>query len=570
VSELSAMIPPPRPVPAVSVVIRAHNSRWRIDRAIASVLKQSTTDWELIVVDDGSTDGTSDWIRGAYAGERRMRLIAGMSRRGAAAAANIGVERARGARIGFLDSDDEWTPTFLATLGQALDDNPEAIAAYADHIQVWDEVALERVVGAPDPEDQRGAMLAAPFIPCLSQMLFRRAELLQLGRFDERLAVVSDRDMLYRAVLRHPRPFVAVALPLARRHFHAGNLMNDGERAVQEGRAVVERAFEHPAAAPHQRLKDRAMAGVAARATGFERQRAVLAVAPTVSISVVIATRDRRALLQEAIASVDRQAYRNRELIVVDDGSSDGTADWLRSLGRDDIRVLTIEGGRMASARNHGNAVASGEIVAALDDDDRWLDGYLAAVAGAFSLSPAPVFSFADFFIWRTLGGGMQRVFHQSPAGFPDLVQRMLDTTFPISTTVFAARRDLLAAVGGYDPGFRRGEDLDLYLRLLTHEFRPGVEAQASNAPVHIARPLALRLVAPLGRDAAALRDLSVSEHDRVLDKFFASPAGAAYRELAESARTIGRTRLDRFYRDAMDVDTAPANSIAANSEDTP
>lgn len=566
------MIPPPRPVPAFSVVIRAHNSRWRIDRAIASVLKQSAGDWELIVVDDGSTDGTSDWIRSAYAGERRMRLIAGMSRRGAAAAANIGVERARGARIGFLDSDDEWTPAFLATLGQALDDNTEAIAAYADHIQVWDEVALERVVGAPDPEDQRGAMLAAPFIPCLSQMLFRRAELLQLGRFDERFAVVSDRDVLYRAVLRHPRPFVAVALPLARRHFHAGNLMNDSERAVREGRAAVERAFAHPAAAPHLRLKDQAMAGVAARAAGFERQRATLAGTPTAPISVVIATRDRRALLQEAIASVDRQAYRNRELIVVDDGSTDGTGDWLRSLGRDDLRVLTVAAGCMAAARNHGNAAASGEIIAALDDDDRWLDGYLAAVAGAFSLSPAPVFSFADFFIWQTVGGGVRRVFHQSPADFPDLVQRMLDTTFPISTTVFAARREVLTAVGGYDPSFRRGEDLDLYLRLLTHQFRAGIEAQASHAPAHIALPLATRLIAPLDRDANALRDLSVHEHDRVLDKFFASPAGAAYRELAESARAVGRARLSRFYRDAMGVDAAsePANSMPTSSEDMP
>jgi len=106
--------------PAVSIILPAYNRRHVIKRAIDSVVAQTFQDWELIVVDDGSTDGTAEVIECADA---RIRLIP-QSNRGAAAARNNGISHARGQFIAFLDSDDEWLPHFLKLTHEHLTRNP--------------------------------------------------------------------------------------------------------------------------------------------------------------------------------------------------------------------------------------------------------------------------------------------------------------------------------------------------------------------------------------------------------------------------------------------------------------
>src|SRR5258708_6914008 len=96
--------------PLVSIIIPAYNRKAMLFDAVASVLAQSYRDWELIVVDDGSTDGTADDLHARFGS--RVRLIA-QSRRGVAAARNLGVRSARGDYIAFLDSDDFWLPRKL-------------------------------------------------------------------------------------------------------------------------------------------------------------------------------------------------------------------------------------------------------------------------------------------------------------------------------------------------------------------------------------------------------------------------------------------------------------------------
>lgn len=443
-------------------MIRTHNSRARLARAIASVQRQTATDWELIIVDDGSGDGTVDWIHASFAGQPRMRLLASAGRRGAAAAGNIGIARARGRLIALLDSDDSWEPAFLARMGQALDDSPAAIGAYADTLHVWEAIALERVARAPNPEDQRQAFLLAPPITCLSQALFRREALVRLGPLDTRLALASDRELLLRAALGLERPFVHVPSVLARRHFHDANLMNGIGRGIREGRAVIERAFEHPAAAPYAALRDRALTAAHRRVQAYAEQRQALRAMPERPISVVIVTRDNRAQLAHAIASVDRQQYPNRELIVVDYGSADGTVEWLAALERNDLRLLRATGS-IAAARNIGLGAAEGEIVASLNDTDRWPPDYLVTIARAFSFDP--VFTYAEV----AAGGGDAR-------------------PIPQSASVFAARRDVLRAAGGYNEALGDAAEADLYQRLLTLQLRPPAEAQVSHPPAHIAR----------------------------------------------------------------------------------
>ena len=98
--------------PSVSVVIPAYNRAATIVAAIDSVLRQTWTDFELIVVDDGSTDGTL--AAAAAVADPRLRLVPAPRNLGAAGARNLGVEEARGTWIAFQDSDDEWLPEKLA------------------------------------------------------------------------------------------------------------------------------------------------------------------------------------------------------------------------------------------------------------------------------------------------------------------------------------------------------------------------------------------------------------------------------------------------------------------------
>jgi glycosyltransferase involved in cell wall biosynthesis len=108
-------------MPEVSIILPTFNRVDVIGRAVSSVLRQTFHDWELIVVDDGSTDGTRARLEGL---DRRLRCI-GQSNQGVYVARNTGLQAARGRYVTFLDSDDEWLPHFLALTTAFLRAHPD-------------------------------------------------------------------------------------------------------------------------------------------------------------------------------------------------------------------------------------------------------------------------------------------------------------------------------------------------------------------------------------------------------------------------------------------------------------
>ena len=185
-------------MPAVSVVIRSHNSRRHIDRALASLIAQDFSDWEAWVVDDASTDDTAGWIALAYGDEPRLSVLAQPVHAGAAAAANKGLQAATGEYVAFLDADDAWRPPLLSALTAALRTNPEPLAACCDTVQVWDEFGFSRLPPPGLPPGEAAAMLTGNPVPCLSAVLFRTEAIRRLGGLDETLAIAHDRDLLLR------------------------------------------------------------------------------------------------------------------------------------------------------------------------------------------------------------------------------------------------------------------------------------------------------------------------------------------------------------------------------------
>jgi glycosyltransferase involved in cell wall biosynthesis len=190
--------------------------------------------------------------------------------------------------------------------------------------------------------------------------------------------------------------------------------------------------------------------------------------------SVVISTYNRARIVPHAIRSVLDQQGVDFELIVVDDGSVDDTARVLDELTDPRLRVVRRTNGGFSAARNSGIAAATGEWVTFLDDDDRALPGWLACLDEMTGDGVGVVCCAAEY---RSQDG--------------TLVETALpgaDSLFDNRTTLFlagtfAARADLLRAVGGFDQRLACSQNTDLGLRLMTGLTERDLEIRSSDRP---------------------------------------------------------------------------------------
>jgi GT2 family glycosyltransferase len=229
---------------AFSIVMAAHNSAATIAQAIESVRGQTRSDWELIVVDDGSRDGTAEIAEALD--DPRVRVVREPDNRGPGAARNQGISLAQAPVVCMLDSDDLWLPDYLETMGRTLDATPAAAVACTD-AWVVDEAAgrvrKTSVMAAQDPpeplpDDPRtflAELLRRNFI--YNSVTARREALLAVGGYDERLWVGEDWELWLRLTAAGFR-FVCVPQPLAVYRQRDGSLTSDSERLRAAQREV--------------------------------------------------------------------------------------------------------------------------------------------------------------------------------------------------------------------------------------------------------------------------------------------------------------------------------------------
>lgn len=180
-------------------------------------------------------------------------------------------------------------------------------------------------------------------------------------------------------------------------------------------------------------------------------------------VSVLICAHDRLAFLKKTLASALAQRRRGLEVVVVDDGSSDGTFSWLSRLRDPRVLALRLSPARgPAGARNAGLAQCRGELVAFLDHDDLWRPGYLKAAAVALARAGAQV-CVSDF--RRIDARGRVLPLERPPA--PGPLDRLCGIRGAPLPSALVVRRSALLAVGGFDESFRLfGDDMDLAARL--------------------------------------------------------------------------------------------------------
>jgi glycosyltransferase involved in cell wall biosynthesis len=209
--------------PVVSVVLPFHNRAATLPRAIESVRAQTFADWEMLAVDDASTDESAAIVAGL--GDSRVRVLRHPENRGASAARNTGIREARGEFIALLDSDDEWLPEKLAR--QIADLHGAAGFSVCDHLVRT--ATAEHLVRIVPSDDWRRRLHFECGLASGSTLVIRRTCLETSGLFDERFRSHEDWDLDLR--LAKNFPLAVTTGPLAR--IHAATARNP--RAFAEG-----------------------------------------------------------------------------------------------------------------------------------------------------------------------------------------------------------------------------------------------------------------------------------------------------------------------------------------------
>ena len=198
-------------MPMISVVLPTYNRAALLREAIASVRAQTFTDWELLVIDDGSTDDSAAVIREAARTDRRIRALRG-PHRGVSAARNLGIEHAQGAYVAFLDDDDFWTPEHAARQLAQLSAHPEWAFVYT-------QAELRYEYGSTKlrhPLATTFEMLLEKNTIAVPAVLARRTILLEMGGFPVVMRVSEDVNLWLRISARYPFGVIEEPLTVCR------------------------------------------------------------------------------------------------------------------------------------------------------------------------------------------------------------------------------------------------------------------------------------------------------------------------------------------------------------------
>ena len=319
-----------------SVILPTYNRAFCICKAIDSALLQDFADWELVVADDGSTDGTEDLLRKRYAAQFASGRFVYLRQdnAGVCRARNLGLSVARGEWIAYLDSDNTVRPDFLRTFAEAIDAHPHAETLFAKFANVHGGV----VRGEAFDWDR---LLLRNFID-LGVFVHRRRLIGETGGFDESFRRLVDWELILRYTKEYPPFFIDRVLM---------DYNNSTDFTRITGSWLGNQDWK---------------AAIMARHGGH-----------LPLITTVITSYNHKDYIVEAIESAMRQEgpFR-REIVVSDDGSTDGTAEIVAGYAARYPHIIR----NVSSATNAGIsanmrkcfAEARGDYVAVLEGDDIW------------------------------------------------------------------------------------------------------------------------------------------------------------------------------------------------------
>jgi glycosyltransferase involved in cell wall biosynthesis len=520
--------------PGFSVIMANYNNARYIAQAIESVRCQRFADWELIIVEDCSTDGSEAVIE-QYLGDERIRLIRHKTNRGYTAALKTGISEVRSKLFGILDSDDALTPHAIGTMHEWHVREPDCGLIYSQ-FAFCDENLNRRKIGfcaeIPSGRTSLDANVVSHF------KTFKLRDYLKTAGYDENILYAEDVDIVYKmeevagmkfvdeclywyrdtpnSICRSPEKINVGIMSRVKARINALK-RRCGARAGEYNqvfyrlfaRTLEEARAEHPDVEQYfQILAQLYRSGMLAGPQGaninwprgaesWSQPEAVLWLAANVDVqfdklfellqrgkgtkgqrgkaknlcapvplnlcasagtkplvSVEMAAYNAERFIGRAIDSVLAQTYRNFELVIVDDGSTDRTADIIASYSDARISYIRAPHKNCAAARNRVIAQAGGEYLLCVDSDDYIDAGYIDKMVASAQKHPQ-----VDYFYPSRLetvdGSG-------SPTGeqwqYPEFSDNRILPAFlfdkgygPIPNPGSLKRRSLFQKTGNYD-----------------------------------------------------------------------------------------------------------------------
>lgn len=226
-------------MPLISVIIPVYNGKKTINKTIESILNQTISDWELIIINDGSQDGTLEVVSNIR--DSRLKIFS-YPNSGQAISRNRGISHAVGEFITFSDADDLWTPDKLEAQLKALQVNPQAAVAYSwtDYIDEFGQF-LRSGTRLNATGDVYKKLLVRNFLENGSNPLIRKQALTEVGGFDGSLTPAEDWDMYLRLASRYH--FAAVPSPQILYRVSASSSSSNVYKMEAASLQVIERAF---------------------------------------------------------------------------------------------------------------------------------------------------------------------------------------------------------------------------------------------------------------------------------------------------------------------------------------
>lgn len=245
--------------PTVSVVIPVYNRGKFVGETVRSVLAQTYRDFEIVAVDDGSTDDSLA-VLNSFAGDIQILRHPNGENRGQSAAINLALRRIRGRYVAILDSDDLWAPEKLAVLVEYLEAHPEIGLVYSNGQWVDEEGNSKGVIyGASHEESSDPAkVLMNCYFALPSNSVVRREAYEKAGPFDESYRTAQDHDMAVRLAEVTRLAYVDRVLWSYRRHT-ASVSKRSGEKRWRVGFQILEKATRRYPYSPEVIRKRRAV-----------------------------------------------------------------------------------------------------------------------------------------------------------------------------------------------------------------------------------------------------------------------------------------------------------------------
>lgn len=433
--------------PLVSIVLPTRDRKDLLPRALKSVFAQTYSNWELIVVDDGSSDGTSEYLKAEY-DDARLKVLT-TSGIGVSGARNVGLQAVSGEFVAYIDSDNVWSRDYLE-LSLASIERSDTSSSYAvlAVLDAHNEVPWYRAM-----EFNRDKLKDKNFID-MNVFMHRASLIAEKGGFDTSLERMVDWDLIIRYTEDQPASFANFIGAFYDNSSRADRITNSASLAwlnVIRNKHLID----------WQRLADDA-----------STRRADL-------VSIIMCVYGQMDVTEACLRSLfSHEPGVDFELILVDNGSDAGTAKRLGAWASGEPRITLIsnkENLNFALGNNIGFAASRGAQVVFLNNDTEvspdWLRSLVRPLRDPAVKGTQPKLLFPDGLI-QAVGTVFSS---QSPMAYPIYVNERGDfepTQKPrnykaLTAACLAMRAEDFVAARGFDPRFVNGqEDVDLCLRI--------------------------------------------------------------------------------------------------------